>query len=67
MDEQRQDNQQECTYNSSVLILDVALKTYWVQWTIEKGGKKWSGRSMLMVRHDDDDDDPRVFNFSVGL
>ena len=40
MDEQRQDNQLESTYNSSVLIQNVVLKTYREQWTIEKGGER---------------------------
>ena len=44
-DEQRQDDQLEVTYNRSVLIQDVALKTYCVRWMIEKGGGKGSGRS----------------------
>ena len=57
MDEQRQVDQLESTYNSSVSIQDVALKTYRKRWTIEKGGEKGSGISVLMVRHDDDDDD----------
>ena len=57
MDEQRQNNQQETLYNSSVLIQDIALKTYQKQWTIEKGGRRGLGISVLMVRHDDDDDD----------
>ena len=35
-------NQLEPTYSSSVPIWDVALKTCWKQWTIEKGGKKGS-------------------------
>ena len=56
MDEQRQDDQLEPTYSSSVPIWDVALKTSWKQWMIEKGGEKGSGISMLMARHDDDDD-----------
>ena len=56
MDEQRQDDQLELTYSSSVPIYDVALKTYRKQWTIEKGGGRGSGRSVLAVRHDDDDD-----------
>ena len=51
MEEQRQDNQLELTYSSSVPIRDVVLKT------IEKGGEKGSGISKLMVQHDDDDDD----------
>ena len=52
MDEQRQDDQLESTYSSSVPIWDAALKTCQKQWIIEKGGI-----SMLMVRHDDDDED----------
>ena len=64
MDEQRQDNQQEPTYNSYVSIQDVALKTYQKRWTIEKGSGRGPGRSVLMVRHDDDDDD---VNFMIGF
>ena len=47
MDEQKQDDQQEPTYNSSVLIQDTALKTYREQLMIEKGSKGGSGKSML--------------------
>ena len=50
------DEQLEPTYNS-VPIQDVALKIYRKQWTIEKGGGKESGISVLMARHDDDDDE----------
>ena len=57
MDGQRQDDQLEPTYSSSVPIRDVALKTSRKQWTIEMGGKRGSGISGLMARHDDDDDD----------
>ena len=56
MDKQRQDDQLEPTYNSSVPIRDVALKTYRKRCTIEKGGRRGLGRSVLMTRHDDDDD-----------
>ena len=56
-DEQKQDDQLEPTYNSSVPIQDVALKTYRKRWTIEKCSGRESGVSVLMVRHDDDDDD----------
>ena len=56
MDEQWLDDQLEPTYNSSVPIQDVALKTYWKQWTIEKGGGRGSGISVLMAWHDNDDD-----------
>ena len=55
MDEQKQDDQLEPTYSSSVPIQDVALKTCQKQWMIEKGGKKVSGISMLMSQHDDDE------------
>ena len=38
MDKQRQDHQLELTYNSSVAIRNVVLKTCLKQWTIENGG-----------------------------
>ena len=56
MDEQRQDNQLETTYSSSVPIRDVALKTCREQWMIEKGGEKGLGISVLMTQHDAADD-----------
>ena len=49
VDEQRQDDQLEPTYNSSVRIRGVGLKT------TEKGGEKGSGISVMMARHHDDD------------
>ena len=57
MDEQRQDDQLEPTYNISVPIQDVALMTYRKQWTIEKGGGRESGIFVLMAWHDDDDEE----------
>ena len=57
MDEQRQDDQLESTNSSSVPIWDVALKICRKQWTIEKGGEKRSGISMLMAQYGDNDDD----------
>ena len=59
IDEQRQDDQLEPIYNSSVPIQDVALKACRERWMIETGGEKGSGRSVLVARHDDDDDDDR--------
>ena len=50
------DDQAEPTYNRSVPIQDVALKTDRKRLTIEKGGGRESARSVLMARHDDDDD-----------
>ena len=38
MDEQRQDDQLEPTYKSSVLIQGVALKTCWKRWTLFENG-----------------------------
>ena len=49
MDEKRQDDELGLTYNSSVPILDVALKTYREQWTIGSVGARGSGRSVLMA------------------
>ena len=62
MNEQRQDDQLERTYNGSVSIQDVALKIYRKRWTIEKGGWRGLERSVLMARHDDDDDEKGGFN-----
>ena len=55
--EQRQDILLGPTYNSSVQLQNVALKTYRKQWTIEEGGGRRSERSVLMAWHDDDDGD----------
>ena len=57
MDEQRQGDHVEPTYSSTVPIRDVVLKICRKQWTREKRGENGSGISVLMVRHDDDDDD----------
>ena len=43
-------------------IRDVALKTCWRQWTIERSGESVSGISVQAARHDDDDDDLKLFN-----
>ena len=47
MDKQREDDCLEPTYNSSVLVKDVALRTSRKQWTIEMGDRKGTGISML--------------------
>ena len=51
MDEQRQDDRLEPIYNSSVPIQDIALKISRERWTIEMGGERGSGRSVLAVRY----------------
>ena len=53
MDEQRQNDQLEPTYNSSVPMQDVTLRTCQKQWMIEWGGGRGSEISMLMAQHDD--------------
>ena len=55
MDEQRQDEQLEPMYNSSVPIQDIALVTSREQWMVEIGGERGSEKSMQAARHDDDD------------
>ena len=55
MNEQRQDDKLEPIYNSPVLIQGAALKTIRGRSTIGTCGKRGSGRSVLAVRHDDDD------------
>ena len=57
MDKQRQRDQLEPTYNSTVPVQDVALNTCRERWTIEKSSGKGLGRCALAARHDDDDDD----------
>ena len=57
MAEQKQDDQLEPTYSSSVRIRDVALRTYY---TIGRSGERGSGISVLAARHDDDDDDYKI-------
>ena len=56
MDGQRLDDQLEPIYSSSVPIRDGAWKTSRERWTIETGGERVPGRSVLVARHDDDDD-----------
>ena len=50
---QKQDDQLELTYNSSVRIRDVALKTCQRR-SIGRSGERGSGISVLAARHDDD-------------
>ena len=57
MDEQWQDDHLEFMYNSSVPIQDIDWKTSWERWMTETGDERESGRSMLAVWHDDDDDE----------
>ena len=54
MDEQRQDDQLELIYNSSVPIQDVALKTHRERWMIGTGDRRGSGRSVPVAQHNDD-------------
>ena len=56
IDEQKQDDQLGPIFNSSVPMQEVALKTYRKWWTIYKGGERRPGKIVLMVQHDDDDD-----------
>ena len=54
MDVQRQDNQLEPIYNSSVSIQDITMNTFREPWTIGTGGERGSGRSVPGARHGDD-------------
>ena len=67
MNEQKQDDQLEPTYSSSVPIRDVVLKTNRKQWTIGRSSKRESEISVLIVRHDDDDDDFYTFSEYAGF
>ena len=57
MAEQKQDDQLEHTYSSSVRIRDVSLKTCQRRWTLGRSGEGGSGISVLAAGHDDDEDD----------
>ena len=57
MDEQRQDDLLEPTYNWSVPIRDVTLKTYRKRRAIEKSGVRGLGKAVLVAWQDDGDDD----------
>ena len=57
MDEQKQDDQPELTYNSSVPIRDILPKTCRTQRSLGRGGERGTGIFVLMTRHCDDDDD----------
>ena len=54
MAEQKQDDQLEHTFSSSVRIRDVALKTCQTWWTIGRSGESGSGISVLGVWQDDE-------------
>ena len=56
MAKQKQDDQLEHTYSSYVRIRDVNLKTCQKRWMIGRSGERGSGISVLVARHDDDDD-----------
>ena len=55
MAEQKQDDQLEPTYSSSLRIRDVTLRTCQKRCTIGKSGERGSGMSMLLTCHDDDE------------
>ena len=54
MAEQKQGDQLEPTYSSSVKTRDIALRTYQKRSTIGRSGVRGSGISVLAVRQNDD-------------
>ena len=62
---QKQDDQLEHTYSSSVRIRVVALKTCQRRWTIGRSGERGSGISVLVARHDDDDEPLWVIQWQI--
>ena len=56
MAEQKQGDQLEPTYSSSVRIRDVALRTCQKRWTIGRSSERGSGISVLAARQNDNDD-----------
>ena len=65
-DEQELGDQIEPIYNS-LLIQDVAWKTYWEQWTIGRSDEKESGKTVLVARYAAYDDIRIVALFLVGF
>ena len=55
MAEQKQGDQVESTYGSSVRIRGVAQRTYRKWWTIGRGGERGSVIFVLAAQHDYDD------------
>ena len=55
-DEQVVNDKQELINNSSIGIQDVVLRTCCMRWTIEKNGGRKFGKSVLVIRYDDNDD-----------
>ena len=53
---QKQDDQLEHASSSDVRIRDAALKTFQRRWTIGRSGESGLRISVLVARHDDDDD-----------
>ena len=67
MAEQKQGDQLEPTYSSSVRIEDVALRTCQKRWPRGRSGESWSGISMLDAWQDDDDDEVWGINKSLWV
>ena len=65
MAEQKQDDQLEHTYSSSMRIRDVALKTCQRWWTIRRSGERGSGIPVLAAHDEDDDDYRRYYVWSL--
>ena len=56
MAELKQGDKLEPTYSSSVRIRDIALRTCQKWWKIGRSGERGSGISVLVARHDDDEE-----------
>ena len=65
MDEKKRVDQPKSTYNGSVPIRDEDPKTCRKQWTIGRCGERGFGISVLMARHDEDDED--VYKKGFGI
>ena len=64
MAKQKQDDQLEHTYSSYVRIQDVAQKTSQKRWMIGRSGERGSGISVLVARHDDEENSHSDFFMS---
>ena len=66
MAKQKQDDQPELTYSSYVRTQDVTLRTCQRRRIIGRSGERGSEISVLVARHDDDNDDISI-NVFVGM
>ena len=67
MAELKQGDQLEPTYSSYMRIWDIAMRTCQKRLTIGRSGERGSGISVLVARHDEEDDEMELVKLMLGL